>query len=254
MLFTQIKRKFISFVYQPACCFCNDPIATPDLDFASSEIQSIVCSDCYSDVVLSQLDRCYFCGTEIHPLNPFGSRCKACRSWNSKFERVFAIGKYRDRLKETIIEIKRNSDETRAFQLGKLLGELADKFEIMDEIEVVVPVPSYWQRRWSRNGMHVAGVVSEGFCRVTGRQKLPNCLKCIRNTKKQSKLRPNQRIQNVRNAFKINPKYSVKNKAILLLDDVMTSGATVNECTKVLLEAGAASVFVAVAARASGVS
>lgn len=67
-------------------------------------------------------------------------------------------------------------------------------------------------------------------------------------------MRPAQRIKNVRGAFEATKQDDIRNRRILLLDDVMTSGATVIECSKVLMRNGAESVFVAVAARATGVS
>ena len=199
------------------------------------------------------MNRCYTCGAQINPLNPFGSRCSQCQGQDYRFDRVFAIGAYQGRLRQCILDVKRGSEERKAFQMGIFMGELFDKFAV-PEVDVVVPVPSHWIRRISRRGVHIADTIADGFCRSTGMKKLRCLLKCTRQTQKQSKLRPAQRIKNVRGAFKISDNQSLSNLRILLLDDVMTSGATVNECSKLLLRSGAASVFVAVAARATGVS
>ena len=164
-----------------------------------------------------------------------------------------SAGHYSNELKSTILEIKRDNNDIKAFQIGSLLGQICEKLDLPDTIECVVPVPSHWFRRLGRKGFHVADVLAEGFCRHVGLSKLA-ALNCARFTKKQAKLRPGARIKNVKGAFKINPRKSVQNMQVLLLDDVMTTGATMNECAKVLLDAGASKVFVAVAARATGIS
>ena len=253
MSLLKLKQKFISFVFQPTCCFCDSQIQQFENELTPSESSQIVCDRCYEQTLGCGLDRCYFCGTETNPLNPFGSRCSACRHWNSKFERVIAIGKYRDHLRTSILNIKRESNDTKAFQIGMLLGHLFDKRESPQDFDAVVPVPSHWRRRLSRKGFHVTDTMAQGFSRST-KLRVKNILKCTKYTGKQSKLRPNQRIRNVRGAFKIAPKIDLSNLRIVLLDDVMTSGATINECTKMLLKGGVQSVFVAVAARGTGIS
>ncbi len=252
-MLSKLKQQLVSFVFQPTCCFCDRQFDVESRNIAS-DFESLVCDSCWQLVTTSQFDRCYFCGAEINPLNLFGSRCRLCRNWTHKFERAIAIGNYRDRLKNVIVEIKSEINEIKALQLGKILGEYSDTFDLPTEIDFVAPVPSHWRRKWSRSGLHVAGVIAEGYCQATRLKNLPNLLKCSRFTKKQSKLRPQQRIKNVKNAFKLNYKPDLRGRRVLVIDDVMTSGATVNECTKLLLRAGVESVFVAVAARATGVS
>lgn len=248
-----LKKKFVSFVFQPSCFFCGSEITKLNSTDCDSDSSQIVCGQCYDEIVGLCLSRCYTCGAEAHPLNPFGSRCRCCRSQNYKFERAISIGTYKKQLRQCIIDVKRGSEERKAFQLGILLGELSEKFDL-PVIDCVVPVPSHWRRRLSRRGVHIADTIADGFCRTTGLKKYRRLLKCTRHTQKQSKLRPGQRIKNVRGAFQVDDRMQLSNMRVLLLDDVMTSGATVNECSRLLLRSGAQSVFVAVAARATGVS
>jgi len=258
-----LKRKLLGFVYQPACCFCdcatrlgeNKQRTTSPADQSDQSWDDIyVCDHCFGDVVGSTLDRCYFCGTETNPYNPFGSRCRDCRHLNAKFERAFSIGAYRGKLKRTILDVKRDSDDVKAYQLGTFLGSMSNKFDLPENIDCVVPIPSHWRRRMSRRGFHITDVIADGFSKSTGIRKNGKLLKCSRFIKKQAKMRPAQRIKNVRGAFVVPKQNDVMNKRILLLDDVMTSGATVTECSKVLMRNGAESVFVAVAARSIGIS
>ena len=263
MTLLDLKRKFLGFVFQPACCFCDCTTGAAENKHlnAGSAGQSgqsgddiCVCDNCYSDVVGSTLDRCYFCGTETNPYNPFGSRCRDCRHLNAKFERAISIGTYQGKLKRTILDVKRDSDDVKAYQLGAFLGSMSNKFDLPENIDCVVPIPSHWRRRMSRRGFHITDVIADGFSKSTGIRKNGKLLKCSRFIKKQAKMRPAQRIKNVRGAFVVPRQNDVLNRRILLLDDVMTSGATVTECSKVLMRNGAESVFVAVAARAIGIS
>ena len=244
----RIREKLISFVFQNTCCLCNEIIN----EIASSDDQ-ITCTQCRQHCFGNLLDRCYFCCAPTTLENPFGSRCRICRNWSSGFERVMAAGHYTGRTKAAILEIKRDCNDIKALQMGKLMGSICEKLDLPDTINCVVPVPSHWYRRMGRRGFHVADVMAEGFCRYTGLPK-STLLNCSRFTKKQAKLRPNARIKNVRGAFTLKARKSVQDMQILLLDDVMTTGATASECAKILLKAGASQVFVAVAARATGIS
>ena len=252
MSLASVKEKLISFVFQDTCCFCGQAINGQDRAMAQ-DVASIACNTCFEQVVGNPLDRCYHCSAQTTFENPFGSRCRICRNWPDHFERAFAIGHYCDAVKSTVLEIKRDSNDIKAYQLGKLLGLICAKFDMPDTVDGVVPVPSHWRRRFGRRGFHVSDVIAEGFCQFTGLTKIP-ALKCQRFTKKQAKLGPAGRIKNVRGAFAVNSRTSFKDRQILLLDDVMTSGATVSECAKILTKAGASAVFVAVAARATGIS
>ncbi|MEM9410236.1 MAG: ComF family protein [Planctomycetota bacterium] len=249
-LLASFRQKLISFVYRPSCCFCEQPF-NPDGN-AHDNAQPLVCMTCHENIFGNAMDHCYTCGALSHPLNPFVSRCSACRYWSPKFQRAFAIGNYQSTLRETILDMKRKSDDIRCFQLGQVIGQVIEKFDLEDEIDHAIPVPTHWQRRIGRRGLHIAGVISEGFSRMTRVPIVTNALKCIRPTKKQSKLRPNQRIKNVRGAFECKSK-ALRETNVLLIDDVMTSGATINECARVLSSAGVKNVYVAVAARGTGI-
>jgi ComF family protein len=121
----------------------------------------------------------------------------------------------------------------------------------LKQIDLVVPVPSYWWRR-VRRGTNEAAVLSQV---VADRLRLPEAgdlLVCRRNMLKQHELNTAERRKNVRGAFRISWGYHVAGAKILLVDDVLTTGATANEIARVLHEAGAASVSVAVVSRALG--
>ena len=108
-----------------------------------------------------------------------------------------------------------------------------------DDCALVVPVPLHWTRLWSR-GYNQAAWLADAIARKTGQTFAPECLVRKRRTPTQNGLSFSGRARNVEGAFVV--KGNVTGKTILLVDDVYTTGATLNTCAKVLLRAGAAHV------------
>ncbi len=122
--------------------------------------------------------------------------------------------------------------------------------ELLAGADGLVPVPLHWRRLWARRfnqSAALAGAISE----VSGVAVLHDALNRTRATTQQVGLSRDQRANNVQGAFKVLParKTDVKGRRLILVDDVLTSGATVDTCAKALLRAGAAHVDVLVFAR-----
>jgi ComF family protein len=149
--------------------------------------------------------------------------------------------------------MKNQHDEQLAVQLGQLLAHQINGCDFFDDLDLVIPVPTHWWRRLER-GFHGAEVLAET---VAANCRLPfsrNTVRCQRSTKKQGTLSTPGRFKNVRNAFRIQPKINVSGLTLLVVDDVMTSGATASELARLLIQAGAAKVYVGVIARGARVS
>lgn len=250
MLSSQIKEKFLSFVFQPECFICG--VAVRPVNGMASADSATVCGRCREAATEPLAERCLLCSSILNQPSPFGNRCARCRDWKPKFDRVLSIGNYRGGLRSTIVEIKRDFHDTKAFQLGLLLGEQFQLRHGLTQWDAVVPVPSHWRRKWSRRGFQPSSVLADGFCRSTGISKLSNTLYCGKFVQKQSKMVPHQRMGNVRKSFAVRPRSNLQDMRILLIDDVMTSGSTANECARIIRAAGAVLVEVAVAARGLG--
>ncbi len=117
--------------------------------------------------------------------------------------------------------------------------------------DLVVPVPMHWSRRIAR-GTNPAEVLAET---VAQKLRIPVALDLLHNrrkTRKQGTLLPDQRRRNVREAFSVSAGYDIKDTCVLLIDDVMTTGATGDELSRMLRQAGAKRISVAVLARGTG--
>lgn len=255
------KDSLLSLVYPNRCFLCQHIISqhTDSPLIQQGVEQAEYCHDCYEEVCGDLIDRCYTCGATTNINNPFGTRCRLCRDLRLYFERAIAIGDYRGLLQQKVVQMKRQWNDTTAIQFGKLLASLLDKFDIPENIDLIVPVPTHWTRRLQRKGFHGSYLVAEGVRKQTGWRLASGVLKLRHRTKKQGTLSIRQRYQNVKSAFTAGQpgqqgRNSLQDMRVLLVDDVMTSGATASEASRAMIQAGAKRVFVAVVARGAGVS
>lgn len=245
---SRIAQQFATLVFPIQCPFCKkQSIESIDED-VRADCDQPWCDDCFAKLVGNPLDRCLKCGASSGPKNPFPQGCRLCHGVDLRFERCFAIGNYRGDLQELVVKMKRCHDDVLAIQLGRLLGYQLDTLENEIEFDMVIPIPTHWWRKFSR-GFHGASVIADGISGVCGIRKSQNVLHCRRTTRKQGMLTTAGRFANVRGAFGLNERVNIRGKNVLLVDDVMTSGATASEATKTLYKGGAERVIVAVAAR-----
>jgi ComF family protein len=147
--------------------------------------------------------------------------------------------------------MKHRSNEGLAELVGQWWAETAKpQFDAL-QIDWVIPVPLHWLRRL-RRGYNQSGSLAYG---LTTRLRLPlqrGWLKRYRNTPSQKTLSATARKDNVRGAFQVRPTARLRDRSVLLVDDVMTTGATAHEAARTLRAAGAKRVVVAALARAHG--
>ena len=217
----------------PRCAFCG-------ADTVRSQTPG-VCVAC--EALLSRsASRCRSCG---EPLSASGAECRCrgrCRHWDG----LVVLASYADEVREHVLRAKRPSGEAAATALANLLASKHRTTIESWRIDVVVPVPMHWRRRWSR-GTSAADHLARGVAAVLGAP----CERLLRRrhaTRMQNELPPEERPANVRDAFLARGR--VAGRRLLLVDDVTTTGSTLAACRRTLVEAGAAAVYAAVVARA----
>jgi len=132
------------------------------------------------------------------------------------------------------------------FLIGKMLGKLAAN-GALDKINswkcnAIIPIPLHKLKKTKR-GYNQAYFISKGIADIIELPVVSNAIKRIKFTETQTKLNIKERENNVYNAFKIRNKNRIKNKNLILVDDVITTGATIKECAKILKENGAKNIF-----------
>jgi len=189
---------------------------------------------------------CRDCRTPFHshfPLDEDG-RCALCRLGLNGFDAAYSFGAFEAELRELIHVFKYGGVETLAQPLGRFLALALPRDERFD---AVVPMPLHWMRRWSRGFNQ-----SELLAREIGRRASVPVRKLVRRVKAttpQAGLTNAKRRANVGGAFRVRRGANARGLRVLLVDDVMTTGATASACARVLKQAGAARVVLLTVAR-----
>ncbi len=176
--------------------------------------------------------------------------CPECARSKFRFERLYHLGPYQGDLRQAVIRCKHPQHGYLAATLAELLWQQQGKQLAAFQPELVVPIPMHWWQRAQRG----ANAPEPIAARLAARLELPvyPTLRRARATQPQHHLGRAARQKNVRGSFRIRRGYHCHGARVLLVDDVVTTGATVNEAARVLLAAGAQAVAVAALARADG--
>ncbi len=236
---------FSDLLFPRRCVVCDCEIL--------GQLSLLICPDCQMKLGRNGRLACNRCGaTRQHLFSPGATDdCPKCRGVQFRFDSAISMGDYEGTLREVIIRMKQPGQETLIIQIGRWLGRaLIPQIEQL-EIDAAVAMPSFWTRHFSR-GLSVSWLLCDGLSREVGLEVLPKLLKQIKATRKQGTLSRTQRLANVKNAFRVRSGYCVEDQRLLLVDDVMSSGATINEAARVLKKAGARSVTPAFIARGVG--
>ena len=162
---------------------------------------------------------------------------------------VRSLGLFDDHYQKLIHAFKYQAKTSLGKRLGRILAEKLREDGILPGFDCLIPVPLHPARKRER-GFNQSELLADELSEVTHLPELKQLLKRIRNTKDQTKLTPEQRIENVKGAFALIDYDRIEGKKVILVDDVMTTGATLKECAKVLTKAGAKRVMGATIAAA----
>lgn len=214
----------LDFIFIYECEICRQHL---------EDKRTIICSEC-----MHKIDIVEFVDMERTFATKFGN--------DGYVSKAFARFHFKDEsiIQTLIHELKYQNKPS----IGKFLGEIVGN-SIKDDIDfstsdVLVPVPLH-KIRLRERGYNQSELISKGISKVTGITIINDLLIRTRNTQTQTKLDFEQRKENVKDAFKVKDKYKnfVRGRKFIIVDDVITTGSTINECAKVLVEAGASQVL-----------
>jgi ComF family protein len=193
---------------------------------------------------------CPRCALPAGPYADLRGGCGDCRGRSLGFDAALALGAYEGKLRELCLRMKHDRDAWLAPWLAGLWVEA--RREAFDRLELptdawIVPVPLHWRRHWQR-GYNQAEALAHGLARRLGRRAC-NPLRRVRDTRKLATMSATDRARALREAFRARPTHALKGRAIVLVDDVLTTGATCSAAARALTAAGAGRVVVAVVAR-----
>jgi ComF family protein len=191
---------------------------------------------------------CDGCGAPFeYALGP-GARCVACEARPRAFSRARAACLYDETSRDPILQFKHADRQDLAPLFVRWISRAAD--QLVEEADAIAPVPLHRSRLFSRR-FNQAAEIARGLARLRDRTYLPDALVRRRATESQGGKSGSGRQRNVAGAFDVPPQRArqVAGRNILLVDDVLTTGATAQGCARALLSAGAARVDLAVVAR-----
>jgi ComF family protein len=240
----QVAQRGGNLIYPPQCAYCGE-----GLDEASRE--KGLCEDCRKRLVPPLWTPCPRCGGTTDQPMPSPEGCISCLNTPFAFDGVVALGNYHSSLNTIIFQMKMPVHASLAQAVGKLLA--AERLEELQKLQIdaVVPIPMHWRNRFWR-GVNSPELLAHSLSEMLEIPLQRHSLVRWKRTRTQSELTPKERFSNVRGAFRVRFAQKIRGRRILLVDDVLTTGATCSEAAKMLKHAGAAAVAVAVVARAQG--
>jgi ComF family protein len=225
-------------VWPRDCALCHVPLA-PSLQ------ECWFCDPCRTAVVGDDPPTCPRCSSTVGPHVDLTDGCGSCRGRRYRFDGVVRLGEYADKLREAVLYLKDARGEPLAEHLGKVWA--AERgVRLATQPTLVTPVPLHWWRRIER-GYNQSDAIARGIAAGLGVRFAPTLWR-PRRTPRQATHTATERWANVADAFRLRPGAVVRGERVLLVDDVLTTGATADAAAGVLKAAGAAQVACAVLA------
>jgi ComF family protein len=232
-------RGVLDLLLPPRCLRCG--LAVDD--------QGRLCAECWRSLTFLGPPQCRLCGYPLPHALPEAPLCGECVREAPVYDRARAALRYDDGARRLILAFKHADRTDIAPAFGTWLARAGA--EVLADAELIAPVPLH-RLRFLKRGYNQAAILAQALARATGLPLIPDLLQRRRATPSQQGLSGRARLENVTAAaFRVHPwqRRRTEDKAVLLIDDVLTTGATVGACARVLQRAGARRVDVLTLAR-----
>lgn len=227
---TIITKNLINLLYPLHCAACKaalDPLN-----------ESGLCSFCENQIKRTLKPYCTLCGRSMHAT---GELCAECKRRSFSFDRAWSACLYEGVLKEVIHLFKyRGRLALSGILCKRIVAFIKDNREIIDGIDHITFVPLYngWlnEREYNHSGILAAAISAEFTIPIS------RAVEKTLRTRRQNELSRDERLTNLEGAFRVKDNVRLDGSKLLLIDDVMTTGATLDECAEALKSAGAEEV------------
>lgn len=237
-----LGRAVLDAVLPPLCLGCNEIVSAP----------GSLCARCWQGFSFVSTPHCACCGTPFaEDLGP-EALCAGCLVRRPRYHRARAALVYDDRSRRIVLPFKHGDRTDIARACGGWMARAGA--DLLASADLVAPVPLHWRRLFMRRynqAMLLARIVVRTAARGRALRLAPDLLRRQRWTGSQAGLVATERRRNVREAFDVHPKWrpEIAGRTVLLVDDVLTTGATVEACARALQRAGVPRVDVLTLAR-----
>ena len=235
----------IDIIYPPRCHICNRFLSPDERPHSSFHL----CNSCLANLIPITHPMCKVCGLPFQTSKGSDHLCENCLRKQPWYDFLRSPYLYSGPIMESIQRFKYNMETYLTSSLGHLLSSFAKEWIPDRKDYVIVPVPLH-RRRLRERGFNQSLLLARVLASELGNQL--DYLSLIRNryTQAQTGLKKKERRKNVKGAFSVIQPSAIKDKEILLVDDVFTTGYTLNECARTLKKTGATTVICLTMARA----
>jgi competence protein ComFC len=224
-------------IYPKICLSCKKK-----LDKSAKD--SFICQGCWSNIKRNVPPFCQFCGRRLKASNISKSICPDCTRRNLHFDSAFSPCVYTGVIKDLIREFKYKNKDYLGLSLSRLMIEFIKEYNTpIEYMDFIVPIPLHKTKLRERE-FNQAQILSQHIAKEFEIDVLTQILLRTKKTKTQAELETHERFLNVKDSFRVIDDKQIRNKNILLVDDVLTTGATSSEAAKALKNSGANIVFV----------
>lgn len=205
--------------------------------------QEVYCNDCMQLFVRIESNVCSKCGKPIESayeqLSDYRFKCKECQESFHYFRKHKSYALYEGSMKASLMKLKYKGDAYQSVQMGIYLAKVLKDGNFESEYDYIVPVPIHPIRKWQR-GYNQSELITNELLEAIKLNVPTNLLKRVKHTKKLKAIGREERKLILKDVFELDRKYQnrLKGKKILLIDDIYTTGSTLNACAKVLYESG----------------
>jgi ComF family protein len=226
-------QQTLDIIFPPRCLLCHSLV---------SEIGAL-CASCWQKMTFNTPPHCAICSEPFPYEAGEAALCGNCIAKPPSFAKLHTVFHYDEHSKTLIHNLKYGDKTHTARYFGTWMARVGQPS--LAQADMLVPVPLHKFRLLRRHFNQAALLAREIGC-ISGVPVYPQLLLRTRHTPPQAGLSSKERIRNVRGVFKLHPNYAtlVKDKHIILIDDVMTTGATLSACAKIVLKAGASKVSI----------
>lgn len=233
--------KLTDIIYPPRCHGCRDFIDRSETGF--------FCRDCYSDFSRIFSPICPVCSTPFVSDAQGDHLCEDCLRDRPSYQSAFAAYHYKGAIVKAIYQFKYGAKTYLSESLGRLLAEYSECLSMESDNLLIVPVPLH-PKRLRERGFNQGLLLARHVALHLKAELDFLSLRRTRYTLPQTSLKKGERKKNVRGAFHVENPGAVEGKTILLVDDVSTTGNTLNECARILIKSGCMKVFCLILAKA----
>lgn len=219
-------EKILDLIFPPKCGFCGE----------ITKSEHFICEDCHDLSTQKYINRCNFCGK----MSSVG-KCSECMEKTLYYEKLIFCSEYTEGFRQKIHLYKFLDKKYLYHFFTELLYERVKN----EEFDLIIPVPIS-RERYKERGYNQSGLIAKKLSKMLDKPYCGDALVKTKNSERQSMQSFKDRQKSVKNVFEIADILEVNGKSILLIDDIFTTGATANECSKVLKGAGAKNVKVGV--------